>query len=298
MLGAARLALIDMSRSNHPDIRPRDNAEIVVVILSDTEDQTTGLYTSHQGGDWTLAGSSNWEPLENFTKFFKGEDTVSGTTEVAPIRPEVTIPVHSIICRNGTESCAETEAPSHMIARLPGLSASTGGRIGPINDSDGIARTMQNIIDETIARQGVKTQKPMIGASLRVAIREPEGECRDPNDPLNVRNGSNVPRSRQSGFDYDGIAQTVSFFGGCRPEIESPVAISYQAWEALDRLPCEDDFLFDPMEEDYCRGLYECSIDQDRCECPPTCNDVCMATHGPGYTCKSDKGCVCERDLG
>jgi hypothetical protein len=85
---------------------------------------------------------------------------------------------------------------------------------------------------------------------------------------------TNVPRSRQHGFDYDGIAQTVIFFGDCRPAAgqEVRVAISYRAWEASNRLPCENDIRFVNNEaQDFCKGRFTCDFDKDMCVCPATC---------------------------
>jgi hypothetical protein len=131
---------------------------------------------------------------------------------------------------------------------------------------------MDAIVDGAIGKAGVKTQKPLIGASLRVAIQNSErsiqkgGQCDE----------TDVQRSRIHGFDYDGFEQTVSFFGDCRPPPgeESRVALSYLAWEAVaDRLPCEDDIRFINDEaKDYCKDNFICDANKDMCVCPTTPN--------------------------
>lgn len=319
MLGAARLAILDMhlasmnmgaSGETEAEVRFRDGADIVVVILSDTEDQTSAWNNSDN------SSSSRWELIENFVNFFNGAGSnAAGYSQGLPpvlSRENRSVWVDAIYCPSNTACGDPTSVPNYGpngVTRIQRIVNETNGTltlIGPANNRNeaGIRESMRTVVDRAIASRGVVAQKPFIGASLRVAIQNPAGECPNPDDPL-ARHGSNVPRSREDGFDYDGIFRTVSFFGGCRPPEKgpnsdgtSPVAISYLAWEALDRLPCEHDFLFDPTEEDYCRGLYACNIDEDFCDCPATCNDTCVATHGPAYKCKVDKGCACERDLG
>jgi len=276
MLGSARLALLDMSRANAPNaVRFRADAEIVVVILSDTEDQTSGLYSSAVdyglSNNWAHADIANlisqFEPIQNFIDFFDGKPTnVPGpnntTVAVQPIR-NTPIPVHAIVC-TGTTRCNEVEAFPAQITRLPAVSVGRNHILGSIRDA-GVDETMRRIATRIISRAGVKTQKPFIGASLRVAMDNPENARCDK---------TNVPRSRQHGFDYDGIEQTVSFFGDCRPPAgqESKVAFSYLTWEASNRLPCEDDPRFvNDASQGYCKGLFICDMERDVCVCPPMC---------------------------
>ena len=86
----------------------------------------------------------------------------------------------------------------------------TGGVLGSILDTASIGASMDAIIDDAIGNAGYKTLKPPIGASIKVAMD-------------NVRNpavctaSNNIPRSTVNGFDFDGSARTLSFFGACRP---------------------------------------------------------------------------------
>jgi len=292
MLGAARLAVMDMSRRNAPDaVRFREDADIIVIILSDTDDQNNGLFASGNGS----------ETIENFVDFFMGRQTrnlVPGITptvqgyvapgHLAPVRPGETILVHSISCPAGI-GCGDT-VPGTNPTRVQRVANETGGTFTDIRTEAVVQNSMEEIVNRAIGRAGVKTQKPFIGASLRVAIRTPA-------NPANC-NSANVPRSRQHGFDYDGIAQTVTFFGDCRPPAgqESRVALSYRAWEASSRLPCEDDPRFvNDATQGYCQGRFTCDFDKDICLCPsepecggcpaekPVCNiDTCECL--PAFT--------------
>jgi hypothetical protein len=293
MLGAARLALLDMNHPNAPNsVSFRDDADIVVIILSDAEDQTSGMYASN-------GTQSSWENIQNFVEFFQGETTTNNVPgyapgRLSPIRPGVPIRVNAIYCpSNG--SCGDDRVPNYPdgITRIQRVVRATGGYESSIMNTNAISGTIEAIVDSAIGKGGVKTQKPLIGASLRVAIENPSGVCKTNPDNPNEVSGSNVPRSRQHGFDYDGIAQTVTLFGNCRPEagLENPsrVAISYRAWEASNRLPCENDVRFVNDEaQGYCTGRFTCDTDQDVCVCPAVCGGC------PDITPICDeKSCMC-----
>jgi len=300
MLGAARLAVMDMSDRGAPALhRFRDNAEIAVIILSDTEDHTSGLYSTQENGT-SSAPNYNWENVENFIDFFQGNttrDRVPGLNPgmpgyvpvgphcpsggcLAPARPDVTISVHAIYCPNWKSNNGCQGATSTGTTRIQRVAEATRGSLASITSEAAFRRTIvESIVEGTIASAGIRTQKPLIGASLRVAINNPQGECKtDPNDATEV-NGSHVPRSREHGFDYNGIAQTVSFFGNCRPpEGETrPVALSYRAWETpRERLPCRNDIRFvNDASQGYCRGPFTCDRERNMCVCLPACDDRC-----------------------
>jgi len=305
MLGAARLALMDMHHPspNNPVLFEKD-ADIVVIILSDTDDQNRGLYAS--GGA---------EEIQNFVDFFQGRTTTnsvpgmaanvpgyvapgapvapglhcpaSGTGCLAPVRPGETILVHSISCPY-EEYCGDM-IPNTNPTRVQRIANVTGGTFTDISAETVIRDSMAEIVRNIIGRTGLKTRKPFIGASLRVAMDNPEQPSCDK---------TNVPRSRQNGFDYDGISQTVSLFGNCRPPVgqKSNVALSYLAWEASDRLPCENDPRFiNDVDENYCRGPFICDFDTDTCVCSttPMCGEVCP----PGTSCNMEL-CKCIGVIG
>jgi len=282
MLGAARLAMMDMHDKNAPAaVKFQEDAEIVVIILSDTDDKTTSLFTTYEPPSGTVAG--NWEPVQYFVDFFKGLPSMvklfpdfqdcskmpAHQCMDAPVVPASL--VYTIACPAG-KNCGDSTPPLPAPTRTQRVADETGGFFTDISNPKAISDSMAEIVRSIISRAGVKTQKPFIGASLRVAVEHPE-------DPA-ICNGANLKRDRQNGFDYDGIAQTVSFFGACKPKTgtESLVTIAYRAWEASNRLPCEEDIRFiNDESQGYCRGLFECNRDNDKCTCPNACDGKCTA---------------------
>ncbi|MCL2625769.1 MAG: hypothetical protein FWD46_02995 [Cystobacterineae bacterium] len=265
VLGAARLAMMNLRDNatlpDAPDYNHfRDGAEISVILLTDTEDQTQHLRGSYGPNTASLpaAPEPQWEDYYHFIDFFRGQETRVPTTAgngnpitVLPIRPNEVIQVHTIYCPAGVQcDSSERRVPAYTIndcnngwpgyfgdpvyphhnclTRIQRIVDATGGIMTPIvvGVENAIQQTITEIVGRAIGRAGVRTQKPLIGASLRVAIQNTLGAC----------DKANVPRDRENGFDYDGIYQTVSFFGNCRPPPEgSPIAISYRAWEASDK---------------------------------------------------------------
>jgi len=279
MLGAARLALMHMNDADaDPRIRLRENSEVIVIILSDTEDQTRTLYHSN-------SVASNWENIQNFIHFFLGEETTVKTTTsgtgdpitVFPVRPGTAVRVNAVYCPAGRNCGGGNNVPAGSTTRIQNVVEKTGGLLASIQNEAAIANIMRRIVDGAIGRAGIKTQKPLIGASLHVAVQRPSNE----NSATPLCNGAHVSRSRENGFDYDGIAQTVVFFGNCRPLNQSRVVISYRAWEASDRdrLPCQYDIHFDIGKPNYCRDLRACDIENDACVCPANYGGCPTGTH-------------------
>ncbi|MCL2012543.1 MAG: adventurous gliding motility lipoprotein CglD [Cystobacterineae bacterium] len=291
LLGAARRALVNMSCSDG-DHCLREEADIVVVLLGDAEDQTNG---------WSSSERYSWENIDNFIEFFQGRSsrppgyTENGGTLLSVLAGK-TIRVNAVYCPAGV-GCGDDTVPAYnddpinnpnRLTRIQRVVQATNGISTDIRNQNSIATTIQEVVEAIIGTRGVVAQKPFIGASLRVAIRAPRGECRsNPNED----NGANVPRSRENGFDYNGMYRTISFFGECRPPRyrDSAVAISYRAWEASDesRWPCENDVYFDPNEDDFCKGRFSC--DADVCICPNDCGGC-----GPRERCDT-KTCSCVR---
>jgi hypothetical protein len=204
VLGAARLAFKEMSKPA-ASTRFRDGAEVVIIILTDGEDKTSGMNSS-------IVTQSKWEPVGNFVSFFGGPNPTNARGTV--------IPVHAIYCPAG-KACGDDPVPATVPTRIQAVVQATGGLLGDILQPNVINEVMRNIVEREIGKQGIELQRPFIGASLRMALESPTGAC----------NVADVSRSRESGFDYDGMYQSVSFFGSCRPIKGSEVVVSYQSWE-------------------------------------------------------------------
>jgi len=302
MLGAARKAMVKMSscpEDSKEDHCLRKDADLVVVIISDTEDQTR---------NWSESSSTqgNWEDRKNFVDFFLGLPATALNSgypgnKLPAILAGKVVRVNAVGCPAGAH-CGDLLIPAYdddannpnRHTRIEAVVHATGGILADIgrrcasngsncqNTGDGtqISTLMKDVVERAIGSRGVKAQKPFIGASLRVAIADPEKP---------TCNKTNVPRSRASGFDYDGMDRTVSFFGDCRPKTQSPVAISYRAWNSVDRLPCENDVHFEPTAPDYCKGRFVCDFELDKCICPT----VPMCGGCPAETTCHEATCTC-----
>ncbi|RKH36320.1 adventurous gliding motility lipoprotein CglD [Corallococcus sicarius] len=285
-LEAARKAVNDLSAAGGtPETRVRPGAKVVVVILTDTRDQSEDKANS------TVA---------DYNAYFLNTGTASGATK-NPLNQA--IQVHGIICppENATTNtatwCNKDENP--LNPRHLDVVQATGGVAGSIRDNASITNTINAIVDNVIASVGYKTLKPPIGASLKVAVAEVV-------NPATCPSIGDLPRSRTNGFDVDGINRTVSFFGACRPKQSgvTQAAVSYRYW--IDRSsnpngsppPCSTDTTYyDPGDPDYCKGKLACNRTTDKCECPADCG----GTAPVGQVCNTDRAVcdfTCAQDCG
>jgi hypothetical protein len=295
MLGAARKAIDDMTPGTEPAASEsptlaRQDATLVVVLLGDADDQTTGYTSTAEncgtGGSKDKAGSQCVSIL-TFAEFFGTRSELS----VPKNKTGRQITVHGIVCPAGKacgcsegKTCTVTEAsrefnplPANGPQRHASVVNATGGVLGSIIDTAAIGASMDAIIADAIGNAGYKTLKPPIGASIKVAMENVR-------DPATCQASGNIPRSTVNGFDFDGSARTLSFFGACRPASEATqVAVSYQYWvdtvkDADGGSPCEDDPKYSETEPDHCSGpLLGCNEAGDQCVCKPNCGDSCGA---------------------
>jgi hypothetical protein len=294
VLGAARKAIDDMTPGTAPldpesEFKARSDATLVVVLLGDADDQTNSYDTTlfNCGSSTATADGGKCEPLENFVKFF-------GTGAELPEPTNKTkkhIVVHGILCPSG-QNCGEYNplpTGSTVNQRNARLVNATGGIIGSIINNTSIATSMDAIVGDTIGNAGYKTLKPPIGASIKVAMENVR-------DPAVCTSSNDIPRSTIDGFDFDGSARTLSFFGACRPKTDSTqVAVSYRYWldqvkEPDGSIPCKDDPKHDASESDYCDGL-ELGCNEAGTQC--VCNDNCGGACGAGARCNMTT-CACE----
>ncbi|NOK16610.1 adventurous gliding motility lipoprotein CglD [Corallococcus carmarthensis] len=267
-LEAARKAINDLTATGGTTAtRIRPGAKVVVIILTDTRDQSAST-------------------VADYTAYFLNTGTTVGTTKNPVNAP---IQLHGIICPPDGARCNKDEDntnPRHL-----DVIQNTGGVSGSIRDNTSITNTINAIVDSVIASVGYKTLKPPIGASMKVAVAEVADAAVCPSI-------GDLPRSRTNGFDVDGINRTVSFYGACRPKQSgvTQAAVSYRYW--IDRTakpdgnppPCASDTqYYNPNDPDYCDGKLVCNRTTDRCECPADCGGTAPA----GQVCNTDRD-VCD----
>ncbi|MBI3183777.1 MAG: thrombospondin [Myxococcales bacterium] len=214
ILGAARKAIDDLSPGTLTEQldRVRADAQVVVVLVGDADDQTTAYTTSAQA----CVSGNTCEPVQNFIKFFLA---TGNTLKLDKNGLGKRIVVHGIACPDG-QTCGETQANPRRHFQVV---AGTGGVGGNIYDPASIQASMAAILQSVIGAGGHKLQRPPIGASIKVAMGAVQVPASCDKDDL--------PRSRQDGFDYDGVSRTVSLYGACRPPAAgTKAAVSYRYW--------------------------------------------------------------------
>ena len=271
ILEGARTAVDYMTNASTPaDKRYRPGARLVVVVLTDVDDQPYSV------------------PVSTYIDYFKGANPVGQL-----------IQMHGIICDKAGGPCYPGEpvdTPRHL-----DVIQATGGIVGTIRSTTSIQTTINTIVDSVIASTGYRTLKPPIGASVRVALEAVQ-------DPANC-SANDLPRSRTNGFDVDGVSQALAFYGACRPASAgaTKAAVSYRYWSDLtlnkdgNPPPCAADTAYhDPSDPDFCRGNLACNRQTNLCECPSDCGGggapgaVCNTNRDVcSFSCASDCGGTC-----
>lgn len=248
--------------------KARAGALLVTIILGDADDQSS-------------------QTAAQYTTFFTTPGTtLSGRTNNSGQK----ITVHGIVCPAG-QSCGETQNNPQKHGQVI---ANTGGVRGDITSASSISASINQIVNSVIAAAGHKMQKPPIGASVKVALDAVQGSCTK----------DDLPRSRVHGFDFDGVNQTISFFGDCRPPSSATsAAVSYRYWidttpdPSGNPPPCSSDSFYDPNDPDFCQGRRACNLVTNQCECPSDCGGGAP----PGMVCNPNKlvcDFVCTSDCG
>jgi hypothetical protein len=268
--------LTPVPAAGQPDVanRFRNGAQVVVVLLGDADDQSSSS-------------------IAQLTNFFGTQCATLGTGMNQRVNRVGPVPVHGIICPNGSTCGNETQ---NNPRKNPAIITARGGIRGDIGSAASITNAVGLIMNSAIASAGYRMQKPPIGASVKVAMDAvQDGAACNKND---------IPRSRTDGFDFDGINRSISFFGACRPGTgASSAAVSYRYW--IDTTPnpggnpppCSADTNYDPNDPDFCRGRLACDRTTNTCECPADCG----GNAPPGKVCDSNKlvcDFVCTSDCG
>jgi hypothetical protein len=256
--------------------RLREGARLVVVLLGDADDQSP-------------------RNAMEFIDFFTTNNaslTLGNNTYTNRAGPVL---VNGIVCPQGS-TCNGEDLGNKSGQVVSGTGGVRGDLCNPrmgqaaadCSQFPSIPVSIQNIVTSAIAASGYRMQKPPIGASVKVAmVGVLNSALCNPND---------LPRSRNNGFDFDGVNRTLSFFGACRPSTTmSRAAVSYKYW--IDTTPnpggnpppCWNDPYFDPNAPDFCRGRLVCNRLTNICECPQDCGGGAP----PGKVCNTNPQ-VCD----
>jgi hypothetical protein len=255
----------------------RSDATLITVFVGDADDQSSG----------TLAQFNTFFGTLNATITNPNDSNNVYTNRIGKIV------MHGIVCPDGA-TCGETQNNPRKNA---GVITSTGGVRGAIDSTASIQTTMRAIVNSAIATAGYQLLKPPIGASVKVAMSAVENGT--------LCNKDDIPRSRVNGFDVNGLARSIAFFGACRPAagVTVEAAVSYRYWVDLTNNPdgndppCKNDPYFDPNDPDFCRGKLQCNRMTNVCECPPDCG----GNAPPGKICNINPAVcdfICTADCG
>ncbi len=164
-----------------------------------------------------------------------------------------------------------------------------GGIEGDLSNLGTIGPTIQAMMSSIIGQTSpYELSNPPVSATIKIAVGA--GGLVAPQGP--GCNNNDLPRSRSHGFDYDGIANRISFFGDCRPTGQgTPIAVSYRFW--IDRSPNPNGT---PQGCGGCAAPLVCNPVNNQCECPADCGG---GAPGPDYVCDT-QSCtfVCPADCG
>ncbi|MBI5497610.1 MAG: hypothetical protein HY904_21545 [Deltaproteobacteria bacterium] len=211
-------------------LRLRQGANLVLIILGDADDQ----YYDNAGA---AAGITAYET------FFRA-------------LPVSSLTVGGITCPDG--SCGEAQRTPHVVT---GFLNRFGGVQGSLKNLASIAPTVNAILDAALANVSpYQLSRAAVSSTIKVAM--------DPSSTVGPCNWVDVPRSRDSGFDYDSRTRNLLFFGNCRPDPNQPgkrVAVSYRYW--VDLTPDADPPPGPCQACSQCPGLSICDLSACACSC-------------------------------
>ncbi|MDR0966086.1 MAG: hypothetical protein LBM75_06240, partial [Myxococcales bacterium] len=272
--------------------RLRTGAKVVVIWLSDAKEQTiNGVcdsgpgYSCYNTVDRNNPARSLPQGYATWADYFANLPGGMGKAFVAGIVPPVGI-------RLNAEEVVTSEYRD-VITALGGIEMD----IQNTNSfQQGIAQIMTAAIGSATS---TKLKKPPIAASLKVAATKTMGTC----------NLADMPRSRTHGFDFDGTAQTLTFYGNCRPDNTAQVAVSYRYWEDLtgpnptyrDPITCQAPLVPNALgtacvcsDCGGCDAGLACNRSTCQCACPADCNGGCNGN----LACDPDScSCKCELNV-
>ena len=247
----------------------RDGAKLVVVVLTDTNDQSDGRFAAPPNDN--LAG---------WVDFFQDVDGL-GTDASRAF-------VGGIVCPAGV-NCSDdftTDRWERFFSLSNGVFADLPSDSDPAQQAK-IQTSIQEILDRAIGQASpYSLTLPPISSTIKVATdAQTEGPCRI----------SDVPRSTIHGFDYDGTTRSIVFYGNCRPKANQAgrgLSVSYRYWieNSLDPNgtppPCGG----------ACPSPFLCNPTTNACLCPSDCGRM---PDQPGLRCNTSScDFFCPADCG
>jgi hypothetical protein len=241
----------------------RRGSNLLLIFVGDADDQRLP------------SGTTVAQQVTNYTSFFRGLESADQFAKVS---------MGGILCptTTGTTACGEDQRVPRVVRSV--INA-FGGRIGSISDLSTIPGVVDAIIEQAVGQASPYVlSRPAIAATIKVAFDttvQTRGTC----------DKTNVPRSRENGFDYDVDRNAIVFFGTCVPQGSPPgnlVSASYRSWGEDSPSP---DGNPDPCAA--CSSPRLC-LDQ-QCVCPSDCG----TTLGANQTCNTSSCLVeCLADCG
>ncbi len=312
----------------------RDNATRVMVVLSDEEE----CYLK----DGDLDGNCEWNgyggglPAYNdvlrtgrnnaYMRFYQGRDFT-----VYAIVGDKADPSQAPSATNGGCSVGGTQSAESGMGYIT-VAEATGGGWGSICATD-LYPTIEAIIIGSIAKASPYRLEAFLGGQSVQPIASTIKVSVEVCDPLAAGCSQTimqvVPRSRESGFDYDAVNNTLILYGAARPVPQGDIVVSYRYWVDNEQPPegstcpcpetsapgcaCETGLtcgavggvdncvpLTDSTACDAAPGcrwntaLGECAV-SGLCEPDPTCGGSCAL----GFSCDPNLGlCVCDVSCG
>ncbi len=239
-------------------------AQRIVIIFSDEDDESIEL---NSGGD-NYAGPPDADLVNQFIGEYRSRDAV----------------LFAIV--GGEPKCPTALNSSKGINAV--VNGVGGGTVGSICDANQTVN-VENIIRAAFGVSSTyRLTEPPISSTIKVARVPQPGQS-----------PQEVPRSRSDGFDYDGVSNSIIFYGDSRPMVDGlDVVASYRNF--VDCVPQPEDC---NGRDDDCDGLTDEDFDEDGdgwSQCGGDCDDGNPGVHpGAEEICDHlDNDCDGEVDEG
>lgn len=246
----------------------RQGAKLVLIFLSDTDDQTKSSDLSDLQTGQTITGY--------FEKFLDDYDGAGSKALV-----------NGVLCQDLAQGCGDNLALP-LTSRVIESVNYEGGILASIGDFDNNVNTVATLTAMIQNAAGATSpyhlSKAPISASFKVALQGPTvASCGGATTDI-----ADVPRSRVDGFDYYAPTNSILFYGACRPSqsaLNQQIALSYRYWVPGN---CPADGCSATCTP-ACTERQLCNVDANQCVCPADCGGICL----PFETCNTAT-CTCQ----